>query len=147
MRNNDPRSRCIAILPDGLMNGHLLAKEDPRRDRLEKTFAILDQAGFGVVQLPPDDLPIDRSRASLDFALDQIADYLKHGYRFLRVELSAASGPPSWRAYLEQEIRRRAIVGIENFQLQLDGAGLRAFEDRVAEIRRGAAAPGAETDG
>ena len=96
MRNNDPRSRCIAILPDGLMNGHLLAKEDPRRDRLEKTFAILDRAGFGVVQLPPDDLPIDRSRASLDFALDQIADYLKHGYRFLQVELSTASGPPSF---------------------------------------------------
>ena len=140
MRNNDPRSRCIAILPDALMNGHLLAKGDPRRGLLERTFAILDRAGFGVVQLPPDELPIERGRASLDFALDQIADYLKHGYRFLRVELHAPDKPPVWQPYLDQEIRRRAIAGIENFRLQLDEAGLRALEDRTGAIRRSATA-------
>jgi hypothetical protein len=136
MRNNDPRSRCIAILPDALVNGHLLPKDDPQCHRLQQAFAILDQAGFGIVQLPPDELPVDRARASLDFALDQIADYLKHGYRFLRIELSTAGGGPSWQPYLEQEIRRRAIAGIVLFRLQLDEAGLRALEGRVGEIRR-----------
>ncbi len=70
MRNNDPRSRCIAILPDALVNGHLLALGDPRREPLLRAFAFLDDAGFGVVQLPPDDLAVERARASLDFALD-----------------------------------------------------------------------------
>ncbi len=135
MRNNDPRSRCIAILPDALVNGHLLALGDPRREPLLRAFAFLDDAGFGVVQLPPDDLAVERARASLDFALDQIADYLKHGYRFLRVEMAA---PPAWRSYLEQEIRRRALVGIESFELQADEAGLQAFAERLAAIRRAA---------
>ena len=79
MRNNDPRSRCIAILPDALVNGHLLPMQDPGRPSLQRSFAILDQAGFGFVQLPPDDLTVDRARSAIDFALDQIADYLKHG--------------------------------------------------------------------
>jgi hypothetical protein len=140
MRNNDPRSRCIAILPDGLMNGHLLVKADRRRDLLERSLAILDRAGFGVVQLPPDDLPVDQARASLDFALDQIADYLKHGYRFLRLELPGDGNPPSWSSYLDQEIRGRALSGIENLRLSLDEAGLRALEDRVAALRKDAMA-------
>jgi hypothetical protein len=139
MRNNDPRSRCIAILPDMLVNGHLLAKADPRRQRLLEAFASLDKAGFGIVQLPPDDLPVDHARASLDFALDQIADYLKHGYRFLRIELDEPGGGPAWRPYLDQEVRRRALTGIEEYRLQLDEAGLRAFDSRLGTIRQSAA--------
>ena len=133
MRNNDPRSRCIAILPDALVNGHLLAQGDPRREPLLRAFALLDDAGFGIVQLPPNDLSVERARASLDFALDQVADYLKHGYRFLQVEMGA---PPAWRSYLQQEIRRRAVVGIESFQLRADEAGLQAFAERLTAIRR-----------
>lgn len=135
MRNNDPRSRCIAILPDALVNGHLLAPGDPRREPLLRAFALLDNAGFGIVQLPPNDLSVERARASLEFALDQVADYLKHGYRFLQIEMGA---PPAWRSYLQQEIRRRAVAGIESFQLQADEAGLQAFAEKLAAIRRAA---------
>jgi hypothetical protein len=133
-------SPVVAILPEALMNGHLLAKGDPRRGLLEEAFAILDRAGFGIVQLPLDELPVDHARASLDFALDQIANYLKHGYRFLRIELYAPGNPPVWQPYLDHEIRRRAVAGIENFRLQLDEAELRALEDRTNAIRRSAMA-------
>jgi hypothetical protein len=140
MRNDDPRSRCIAILPDALVNAHLLAKQDPQRHSLQQAFAILDRAGFGIVQLPPDDLPVDRVRASIDFALDQIADYLKHGYRFLWIDLSSTSGRSLWRSYFEQEIARRAPAGIEAFLLQPGDAGLRALEEKASAIRCSAAA-------
>ncbi|MGH6883221.1 hypothetical protein [Hypericibacter sp.] len=135
MRNNDPRSRCMAILPDMFVNGHLLAQGDPWREPLLRAFALLENAGFGMVQLPPDDLSLEPARTSLDFALDQIADYLKHGYRFLLVELGP---PPVWRPYLDAEIRRRAVAGIEGFRLQPDEAGLQAFEERLAAIRQAA---------
>jgi hypothetical protein len=140
MRNNDPRSRCIALLPDALVNAHLLAKEDPRRHSLQQAFAILDRAGFGIVQLPPDDLPLEPARVALDFALDQTADYLKHGYRFLWVDLSSTNGPPLWRSYFEQEIARLMLVGIETHQLQPGDAGLRILDEKVNAIRRSATA-------
>lgn len=143
MRNNDPRSRCIAILPDTFVNGHLLAPGDPWREPLRRAFTLLESAGFGIVQLPPGDLAPNVARASLDFALDQIADYLKHGYRFLQVELGA---PPAWRTYLDAEIHRRAVVGIESHRLQPDEAGLRSFEERLAAIRR-TAGPSSAADG
>jgi hypothetical protein len=144
MRNNDPRSRCIAILPDTLVNGHLLAQGDRRRAPLLRAFALVENAGFGIVQLPPDDFPLEPARASLDFALDQIADYLKHGYRFLWVELGA---PPAWRFYLDEEIRRRAVAGIENFHLQPDEPGLQAFAGKLGMIRRAAGASATSADG
>src|SRR4029079_6816957 len=122
-------------LPDTLVNGHLLAQGDRRRAPLLRAFALVENAGFGIVQLPPDDFPLEPARASLDFALDQIADYLKHGYRFLWVELGA---PPAWRSYLDEEIRRRAVVGIESFRLQPEEAGLGFFEERLAATRRAA---------
>ncbi|HWA41647.1 MAG TPA: hypothetical protein VHA10_00430 [Hypericibacter adhaerens] len=140
MRNNDPRSRCIAILPDLLVNAHLLEKGDGRRAPLEQALAILEQAGFGFHQLPPDDLPVDRARASIDFALDQIADYLKHGYRFLRIDLGGVTGPPAWQPYLERELDRRALAGIETWRLTLDPAGLRGLAGRAAAIRQSAQA-------
>ena len=143
MRNNDPRSRCIAILPDALVNGHLLAPGDPSRAPLLRAFALLDDAGFGIVQLPPNDLSVERASASLDFALDQVADYLKHGYRFLQIELGAS---PVWGSYLDAELRRRAVVGIERFRLQPDEASLRSLEERLTAIRR-AASPSASADG
>jgi hypothetical protein len=137
MRNSDPRSRCIAILPDAVVNAHLLAHGDPQRAALEQAFVILERAGFGIVQLPPDDLPPEHARASIDFALDQIADYLKHGYRFLLLD---PPGPAGWRSYLDQEIRRRAIAGIETLRLVPDRPGLQPLEARVAAIRESAMA-------
>lgn len=83
MRDNDPRSRRIAVVSEALLNAHLLGDDEDRR-----LMDALEAGGFGLIQLPPEDVPRHAAEAAIGYAVDQVQDYLKNSY-----EVLDASGP------------------------------------------------------
>ena len=40
----------------------------------------LEDEGFGLMQLPPEDAPTEAIQSAIGFVVDQVQDYLKNGY-------------------------------------------------------------------
>ena len=78
MRDNDPRSRRIAVVSEALLNAHLLGDDEDR-----KLMHALEEDGFGLIQLPPDDVSPHAVEAAIGYAVDQVQDYLKNSYAVL----------------------------------------------------------------
>ena len=75
MRNDDLRSRCIAVVAERLLNAHLGGSAEERA-----MMRALEDEGFGLIQLPPEDGTPEAIAAAIGFAVDQVQDYLKNGY-------------------------------------------------------------------
>lgn len=133
MRGADQRSRRIALVPDRLVNAHLLPEVDPERRALATAFDLLERLGFGLIQLPPHDLPFERVSAALDFAIDQLQDYAGHGYGLVRVDLPHLPEDGVWRDRFDAEFARRGLTPIDVIALDVADAGATAFE---SELRR-----------
>ena len=75
MRDSDTRGRRLAIVSHALMNAHL--SDDPSA---MSALAALEELGYGLMALPPatqsEPLRID----ALHHLVDQLQDYLRHGY-------------------------------------------------------------------
>lgn len=64
----DVRSRRVAVVTDAVVN-------DPRG----AVDALID-AGWGLIQLPPTDLPAATRVALLEMIAEQVDEYQRHGY-------------------------------------------------------------------
>lgn len=94
MTGDDPRSRRIAVVADTSLQGGALILR-------------LETEGWGLLQLPPQDLPKPAFDAALGLVLDQIEDYARHGYSlglFLPPEAGAL------RSALREGLRSRGIA-------------------------------------
>lgn len=134
MRGQDQRSRLIALVPDRLVNAHLLPAIGDERRILAAALDLLERLGFGLIQLPPHDLPFDRARAALDFAIDQLQDYAVHGYRLVRIDLPHLLDSGVWRAAFDAELARRGLPPIAAAILSLDEQDAAAFERALLRI-------------
>ncbi len=85
MRNDDLRSRRIAVVAERLLNAHLHGGEEERA-----VMRALEEEGFGLIQLPAEDAPPEALEAAIGFAVDQLQDYLKNGYT--AVDAAGAGG-------------------------------------------------------
>lgn len=133
MRGVDQRSRRIALVPDRLVNAHLLPAGDPERDILTAALDRLERLGFGLLQLPPHDLPFERVRAALDFAIDQLQDYARHGYRLVRVDLPHLPASGTWCDRFDAELARRSQEAIGVVALDLTDIGAATFESNLRQ--------------
>jgi hypothetical protein len=135
MRETDVRSKCIAIVPDALLNAHLLT--GPVAGVAAAGQEMLDRLGFGLIQLPPPDVSPERARRALDLAIDQVRDYAANGYRIISVGLKALPHAGLWQDYLTPEMNRRGLVLSEAVILETTDA-LGAIEQRLSlGVRRG----------
>jgi hypothetical protein len=75
MRNDDLRSRRIAVVSERLLNAHLHGSEEERA-----VMRALEDEGYGLIQLPPEDAPAEAMEAAIGFVVDQVQDYLKNTY-------------------------------------------------------------------
>jgi hypothetical protein len=74
----------LAIVGHELMNAHLADDADA-----VDALALLEELGYGLMSLPPTTQSEPLRAAALDQLVDQLQDYLRHGYAALIVE----SGP------------------------------------------------------
>jgi predicted CoA-binding protein len=80
MRQNDNRSRKIAVVPEALMNGHLSDREDALSMQRR-----LEEQGYGIIQLPPADAPTTVIENAVRYVVDQVQDYVKNSYEVIEV--------------------------------------------------------------
>ena len=85
---SDGRSRRVAVVPDTVMN-----PPPGAHDRLAK----LALGGWGVVALPPPDLPADISYPLVAAAVEQVIALLDGGYE---VALLPAADDPGMRRFV-----------------------------------------------
>ncbi len=84
MKGEDGRSLRVALVSDAILN----ATAGSAADRLR---AGLNEQGWGIVALPPSDLPEDPARAWIANIADLIAEFTRHG--LAAVVLFAAAEP------------------------------------------------------
>jgi hypothetical protein len=77
--------RCLAIVSHELMNAHL--GDDPNAI---EALAALEELGYGMMALPPATQPASLEAEALDQLVDQLQDYVRHGYAAVIVESSPA---------------------------------------------------------
>ena len=85
----DPRARRVAVVADSLLVENLTELRD---------------GGWGVIQLPPADLPAGTAREWLALTAEQIAEYRRTGYAVKLIDDGA------WSAELRAAL---ADLGIE----------------------------------
>lgn len=140
MRGADQRSRRIALVPDRLVNAHLLPEGDPERRVLAAALDLLERLGFGLIQLPAHDLPFERVSGTLDYAIDQLQDYNVHGYLLVRIELPHLPDAGVWRDRFDAEMARRGASSVPVVTLNLTDAD--TFE---SDLRRQPFSPAADS--
>lgn len=75
MRDSDIRGRRLAIVSHDLMNAHL--SDDAAS---VAALAALEELGFGLMALPPAAQSESIRTEALRHLVDQVQDYLRHGY-------------------------------------------------------------------
>jgi len=84
MREGDARGRRLAIVSHELMNAHLADDS-----KAEEALALLEELGYGLMSLPLGTQSESVRIEALGQLVDQLQDYLRHGYAAIIVE----SGP------------------------------------------------------
>jgi hypothetical protein len=96
----DARGWRVALLPDALIN-----PRDPACHALPDVLAVLERAGYGLLQLPP-----PGHRLLLAVIADQVAEYAHHGYAVVALGLQGEAGEGlHWRP-LSALLRRRDVA-------------------------------------
>jgi hypothetical protein len=75
MRESDTRGRRLAVVSHELMNAHL--SDDAASI---EALAALEELGYGLMALPPATQPEPLRIEAFDHLVDQLQDYLRHGY-------------------------------------------------------------------
>ena len=106
MREGDIRGRRLAIVSHELMNAHL---SDVASDIA--ALAALEELGFGLMALPPATAADAVRSDALHHLVDQLQDYLRHGYAAIVVadaHTTISIGPldAALRAYGIAPLRR-----------------------------------------
>jgi hypothetical protein len=98
--SEDARGWRIALVPDSLLNAPAGAAR-----RVPDVLKILEENGYGVLQLPP----AGEHRLLLAAIADQVAEYAHHGYAVVAIGLRGeADNGLHWRR-LAPLLRHRAI--------------------------------------
>jgi hypothetical protein len=97
----DARGWRVAVVPDALINppGRLLTL-------LPDALAVLEVAGYGLLQLPPP----GAQRLLLAVIADQVAEYAHHGYAVVALGIRGETGQGlHWRA-LAARLRQHGVA-------------------------------------
>lgn len=121
MLHPDPRAYRVALLADAIANEGAAAFD---------VLAMLADAQFGVVVLPPADFTVSTIAGIVEYAIDDLADYRSSGYRVVVVGSAQLPQFGVWSDVVDAEITRRGIEPFEQFDVA--GATADAFSAFLA---------------
>jgi hypothetical protein len=99
--SRDSRGWRIALVPDALINS-----PPQLRAALPDVLGVLEESGYGVLQLPPP----GQHRLLLAVIADQVAEYAHHGYAVMAIGLREEPGSGlHWRR-LAPLLRHRGVA-------------------------------------
>lgn len=132
--NGDVRGWRMALVPDALIN-----PPDEFRAQLPDVLAVLESAGYGVLQLPPE----GDQGLLLAVIADQVAEYAHHGYAVAAVGVRGVPGDGlHWRR-LAALLRRRGVQ-LPPRHLLRPGPDVVTEGERLAAFLAGYDLPGEE---
>jgi len=119
MSARDARSGRIALVPDRLVNAHLVAEAEPGFALVADTLLAY---GFGWIAVPPPELAPAAMAIAIELAIDQVYDYATNGYGVVWIRPSTAPGDRLIAQQVEAECTRRALRGLEIVDLAPESA-------------------------
>jgi hypothetical protein len=93
----DPRSERVAVVPEAL---------------LVELLPALHAAGYGVMQLPPEDLAPETAAEALVQMAEQVAEYRRNDYEVVLAAVGA------WCADLDAELERLGLEPLPHAAIQ-----------------------------
>ena len=108
MLHADPRAYRVALVADAIAN-EAVAPFD--------AWSMLLAAQYGVVVLPPSDFELATIESTVEYAVDDLADYRRNGYRVIVVGDSSLADDGVWASLIAAEVTRRSIESFEQIDL------------------------------
>lgn len=105
MRFNDRRSFKVVVMADYFMNPQTYPCL-PDTSRLYETVRDL---GYGVVKMPPPDIPGSAAAQWVSSTADQIQEYTNRGFRVVLLGMESLPQAGIWLDDLKMELRRRRL--------------------------------------
>ena len=116
MLHPDPRAYRVALLADAVANEGAAGFD---------VLAMLDEAQFGVVILPPADFTVRTIEGIVEYTIDDLVDYRNSGYRVVIVGSSDITQFGVWSVLVDAEVARRRVDPFERFDVV--GASAESF--------------------
>jgi hypothetical protein len=106
----DPRGYRVALVADAIVNDGM-ARYD--------VVAALDAATFGMVVPPPSDFALRTIASTMEYVVDDLADYARQGYRVVVIGASSLPQFGIWSDLVDAELHRRGLPPYESFDVDL----------------------------
>lgn len=108
----DPRGYRVALVADAIVN---------ERAAPYDVVAALDGATFGMIVPPPWDFELRTIASTIEYIVDDLADYARQGYRVIVVGASSLPQLGLWFELVESELDRRGVPLFEIFDIDRCG--------------------------
>jgi len=102
----DPRAYRVALVADSIVNEGGAGYD---------AVALLDDAEFGIIVLPPSDFAVPTIASIVEYVVDDLADYRAKGYVVLIVGHSGLPDFGVWLSHVDGEVARRGIPPFTSF--------------------------------
>ncbi|MCX6519341.1 MAG: hypothetical protein NTZ21_01600 [Actinobacteria bacterium] len=125
----DPRGYRVALVADAIVNEGA-AEYD--------VVSALEAATFGMIVPPPSEFTLRTIASTMEYIVDDLADYAKQGYRVVVIGASSLPQSGLWSELLDTELARRGLPPFESFDVDsLDADDLARFLAAVTPAAMG----------
>lgn len=120
----DRRSYKVVIVPDYALN----PENYPHLPQHLKIYEGARDAGYGVIKMPPTDIPEESADEWVEITADMIEEYLNKGYKVAVIAVEGLPDKGVWFSKLVKELESRRtmpkILEISRGELEADGEQL-----------------------
>ncbi len=124
MGMEDRRSYKVVIVPDYALN----PENYPELPQHLKIYEGARDAGYGVIKMPPTDIPEESIDEWIEITADMIEEYLNKGYKVAVIAVEGLPDKGVWLSKLMKELETRKtmpkILEISRGELESDGEKL-----------------------
>ena len=124
MGMEDRRSYKVVIVPDYALN----PENYPNLPQHLKIYEGSRDAGYGVIKMPPTDIPEESADEWVEMTADMIEEYLNKGYKVAVIAVEGLPDKGVWLSKLLRELESRKavpkIIEIARSELESDGREL-----------------------
>ena len=119
----DPRGYRVALVADAIVNEGAAAYD---------VVSALEAATFGMVVPPPSEFALRTIASTMEYIVDDLADYARQGYRVVVIGASSLPQSGYWSELLDTELARRGLPPFDSFDVDAhDATALVTFLDSV----------------
>ncbi|MEO6126589.1 MAG: hypothetical protein ABIR32_23045 [Ilumatobacteraceae bacterium] len=108
MLHPDPRAYRVALVADAIVNEGAAGYD---------AVALLDDAAFGVVVLPPSDFTVSTIGSIVEYVIDDLVDYRNKGYAIVVVGSTRLPQFGVWSDHVDAETTHRGIDPFDRFDV------------------------------